>query len=162
MVDFALALGLVLIAGTLAGHGVHWWLHNPRSRALHAAHLEHHRLYPPRDLRGPVYRSAGADASTWRFVLPLGALVALLAQGMIWVGMSVPEVLVLVVLAAAVGFAHDIVHDAFHVEGHWLERAPGFLRLRAYHDVHHARSKSNLGILFLGWDRVFGTFRRAP
>lgn len=162
MVDFALTLGLVLIVGTLAGHGIHWWLHQPRAGSLYRSHLEHHRLYPPGDLRGAAYRSAGADTSTWRFVMPLAGLVALFAQGMIWLGMGGPEVLALVVAAAGVGFAHDFVHDAFHVEGHWLERSPMFLRLRALHDLHHGDVRANLGILFLGWDRLLGSFRRAP
>jgi len=161
MVDFALALGLVLIAGTLAGHGVHRWLHSPRSGPLYRAHLEHHRLYSPGDLRSSVYRNAGADSTTWRFVLPLGALVALIAQSAIWLGMGGPDALFLVVTAAAIGFAHDFVHDAFHIEGHWLERAPWFLRLRALHDEHHRDVRVNLGILCFVWDRLFGTFRES-
>jgi sterol desaturase/sphingolipid hydroxylase (fatty acid hydroxylase superfamily) len=58
-----------------------------------------------------------------------------------------------------IGFLHGYVHDAFHIEGHWLERSRWFRRLRDLHAFHHRAMRTNLGIFWFGWDRAFGTFK---
>lgn len=159
MADIALALALTLLAGTLVGHVLHWCLHQRWSRSFYRSHMVHHlKCYPPGDLRSAAYRSAGTSNSAVLFAVPIAVLLALVSWAMIAAGASPSSIAAVLGSAALVGFAHDYVHDAFHIEMHWLERAPGFLRLRAYHDAHHLDLRRNLGILWLGWDRLFGSF----
>lgn len=159
--DVVVALAVVLVLGTLVGHGVHWTLHQPWSGSLFRSHMTHHlRFYPPGDLRSDRYRSSGA-ASGWLTFTPIVAAAMLgVGGGLLLAGIGISIVVPVLALGGVVGWAHGFVHDAFHVRGHWLGRwLPGFARLQASHDVHHGRLNRNLGILTFAWDRVFGTYR---
>lgn len=149
-----------LLLGTLAGWLGHWALHQRWAGKFYRSHLTHHRLYPPRDLRSPAYRDAKGDSTTF-FLVPLVtfviiawmvALFVLDASWTVFPGIAIAGV--------GVGWAHDYLHEAYHLESHWLDRCGWFRSLRALHLIHHCRVHSNIGIVWYGWDRLFRTFRR--
>lgn len=149
----------MLTVGTFAGWAGHWALHRPWAGPLYLAHLRHHMLYPPSDFESVRYRGAGWKST----VFSLGTVVALLVLATLYaasrLGFSGAELGAAAAFAAVLGWAHNYVHDAFHVRGHWLGRFAAFRRLKALHRVHHKHVRKNLGIIWMDWDRAFGTIR---
>lgn len=159
MGPIAAILGTLLL-GTLAGWAGHWALHQRWTGRFYRAHATHHRLYPPGDLRSSSYRDARQDNTT--FVLaPIVTFVLLTWIGaLLWLGVSWYVYLILVVIGVTTGYAHDYLHEAFHLNHHWLDRFTWFQVLRELHWVHHRKVGKNIGVLWFGWDRLFGTFKR--
>ena len=66
------------------------------------------------------------------------------------------------IVEGLMGFLHDYLHDAFHIERHWLYRIPiiknWFASLVSLHYLHHVDMNSNFGIFSFFWDRMFGTY----
>jgi sterol desaturase/sphingolipid hydroxylase (fatty acid hydroxylase superfamily) len=117
-------------------------------------HWVHHEVdYPVQALR-PIgqadYRRAGAW--TW-FVL--GGVVGALILALLPLDWAMPLALGSFLYAWGV---ISYLHDAFHVEGHWLERFAWFHRIRRLHDIHHWQP-GNYGILFFWMDALCGTLR---
>ncbi len=159
---FAVAILLAVVLGSLSAYVIHWVMHRSWSGPLYRSHMEHHQVhYPPSDLYSTgKYRSSGWS-SGWLTFTPIVALswLGILAfMRLLHLG-ALGQGIVLAVFAV-LGWAHGYVHDAFHVSDHRLGRFAWFQRLRLLHEPHHFDMRKNLGILWFGWDRVFGTFTR--
>lgn len=154
---FAALAVCLFFAIEAAGYCIHRLLHKPWFGALNRAHMTHHlRLYPPQDfLSDGSYRSAGADNTVYRFLVP--ALV--LAGILLWL-LPLWAWLVVAFELAALGWANSYVHDATHIRGHWLERFWIYRRWRALHLVHHVDMTKNYGIVTFFADRAVGTYRK--
>jgi len=149
--------------GTLVGYGIHWTMHQSWSGGLYRAHMQHHLVHYPADSLYSVghYRSSGLS-SGWLTFTPfvvVAALGVVLALHRLLHASWATDAAVLVAFVF-VGGAHGVVHDAFHVSDHWLGHFGWFRHLRALHEPHHHDMSKNLGILWFGWDRLFGSFRR--
>lgn len=155
-----LLMVLVVALGDLVGYAAHWVLHRKWSGRLYRSHMAHHiSLYPPWDLTSGEYRQAGRDSGALFFVPVVSAVMLSLFAAVAAAGVPWWQVALLIVEAAAIGWAHDYVHEAMHVEGHRLERHAWFAEARRLHFIHHRSMRRNLGILMFLWDRVFRTFR---
>jgi sterol desaturase/sphingolipid hydroxylase (fatty acid hydroxylase superfamily) len=162
-------MGLLIIAiltffvMTLFGHIVHWSLHQTWTGKVHDAHMTHHiKLYPPSDYLSKVYRQAGND-STPKFFAMAGAPLVLIPIVLFYFGlMTLPVMIIILFVEGLVGFLHNYLHDAFHIEGHWLYRVYGirslFAHWTAVHYLHHVDMGKNYGIFFFFYDRLFGTY----
>lgn len=164
MMSIVLAILITLVASTLFGHVVHWSLHQSWMGRFNTAHMTHHlKLYPPGDYSSDEYRSAGKDASTRFFAvaalpLILAPLILLLVGFISW-----PVALVILFVEGAIGFLHNYMHDAFHINNHWLNKIPvinrSFDRWNKIHYIHHIDMSKNYGIFTFFWDRLFGTYQ---
>lgn len=149
-----------LLLGTLAGWVGHWALHRRWAGRFHAAHLTHHRLYPPSNFQSASYRDAKRDSTTF-FLAPIITFVVLAWLGtLMWVNVAWYAYIALILVGIAVGYAHDYLHEAFHLQNHWLDRFGWFQRLRRLHLGHHRSIGKNIGIIWFGWDRLFRTFKK--
>jgi sterol desaturase/sphingolipid hydroxylase (fatty acid hydroxylase superfamily) len=163
MVVVAVLLAILgtFLYGTLAGWVAHWVVHQRWAGRLYRSHMNHHlKQYPPNDLLSEKYRWAGKDDTTIIFIPPI-TLFFLLYGALLW-QLGVPWIVFPVILVEAilVGALHDWIHIASHIQCHWLLRYRWFQRLRALHFIHHAGDmRKNMGIIWFGWDRVFGTYR---
>jgi sterol desaturase/sphingolipid hydroxylase (fatty acid hydroxylase superfamily) len=157
---------LTFLVVTLFGHIAHWCLHQPWAGKVHQAHLTHHiRLYPPSDFMSVQYRDAGKDATPKFFILTGAPLIL---APIILCGLGVihwPVMLTILLTEAVVGYPHNYLHDAFHIQDHWMSRVWPIDRLFKLwvelHYIHHVDMTSNYGIYTFLWDKVFGTFRRS-
>ncbi len=152
-------LGAALL-GTLAGWAGHWALHHSGSRTLHRAHMTHHRLYPPRSLRSDAYRKAGKDDTLFVLAPLVAVVIGLYLLLMSFLQATWLDFATVITASLVVGIAHEWLHEAFHLEVHWLSRFAWFQQLRAEHFMHHRHPKKNLGIITMLWDRLLGTYRR--
>lgn len=151
-----------LIAASFMGHTVHWVIHQPWSGPAYRGHREHHTLkYPPNDLLSKSYRKA-KWYHTGTFLFLPGMIVFILAGSifMSFLGCGWPELTLFVVVLSLFGIANDYIHDATHVIDHPLETFAWFRNLREAHFIHHRDMKSNYGIVFYGWDRLLGSYRK--
>ncbi len=150
----AAALGTAfLVLG--AGYLVHWLAHRPETGALYRGHMVHHtELYPPGAFLSERYLSPPASKSFVLAFLPFAVSLVLAAFLMLprWLAVLVT------IETAIIGWASNYLHDAFHVQGFWLERLQWFGRLRRLHVQHHDDMRTNLGIFLWLWDRLLGTF----
>lgn len=159
----ALLVGIVTyLLTSLLGYVVHWTIHQRWAGAAYKAHRAHHiDLYPPGRLISDTYLSAGKQSTVYTFLLAFAPLlllpIVLCLAGVFTWGMALSAVLAM----GAVGLLNDVIHDSFHVKGHWLGRIiPGYGRMRELHFVHHVNMKRNFGIYSFIWDRIFRTYRR--
>ena len=128
---------------------------------LRKPHVQHHlQDYPAANLRplpGTTYKSA-ADP-LWHVIgaVILTILLLLMASNTIsWAaGISVA---VGAILYAK--YVVSLMHMQFHIPHSKLQQYKWFGRLVTYHDVHHFAC-ANYGIVFMGMDRLFGTFQKA-
>ena len=153
MLGVLLTLVLGFFACDVVGYGVHWLMHRRWTGPLWRAHQTHHRLYTPRDFASDTYRHAGRDSTASRFTVVVLGLIGILFLAMPW-----HLALVLSVEVTAYALVNDYLHDATHVDGHWLGRYVWYWRLRRAHLVHHANQKRNLGVATFMTDRVLGTY----
>lgn len=154
-----LLLAWMLTVGTLAGWAGHWALHRAWSGPLFRAHLRHHMLYPPSDFESVRYRDAGWRSSVFSLGTVVGVVVLATLAAARHLGFGWGEVAASAVFAIVLGWANNYVHDAFHLKQHWLRRFEAFRRLQALHRIHHRHVRKNLGIIWMDWDRAFGTLR---
>lgn len=146
--------------GTLVGWFVHWMMHRPWSKWLYKSHMTHHlKTYPPNDLLSEQYRSAGADNGVFVFVPIITFACVLLCVALYFLGISLSTLILVCGIIAVLGAGHDLLHTQYHLKDSKLNRFKWFQRLRAVHFYHHRRMNRNLGIIFMGWDRVLRTFR---
>jgi sterol desaturase/sphingolipid hydroxylase (fatty acid hydroxylase superfamily) len=162
MLQFLVASAITITLGTLAGHLLHWRMHRKKWRS----HMYHHAVtYPKDDLRSSAeegYRSSGAFSGWITFAVPVSAVVVALVCSLHAAGVSWLTCAAVASGCAIIGYMHGAIHDAMHVEGHWLGKiVPGFGKLQRLHDQHHRNMKTNFGIVSFLWDRVFGTYRDA-
>jgi sterol desaturase/sphingolipid hydroxylase (fatty acid hydroxylase superfamily) len=162
--DLAAVIAGTLIVGTLAGYLVHAVSHRRWGGLLYRTHLTHHaRHYPPNRLMSEVHlhtQEQGLDWGSLAFGFPALAVICVGVVVGERAGVPVPLLLVAASLLSMLGWLHGYLHDAFHIIGHPFERFAWFRRLREQHLEHHRREGENLGVIWSGWDRVFGTYRR--
>ena len=126
--------------------------------------MSHHlKMYPPEDFTSDVYRHAGTSSSSKYFALvALPVILAPIVLGIIGI---IPLHLVLIVLSieGLMGLLNDRIHDAFHINNHWMSRVPGlrviFARWTKLHYIHHVDMSKNYGIFTFHWDHLFKTFK---
>lgn len=151
-----------LVIATFFGHFIHWALHQRWTGPAYRGHMEHHlELYPPGNLTSEKYRSAKWYHSGPFLFTPAAIVILGTVGGLLW-ALETPLWAIVVFGVTLVGFGllNDWVHDSQHVTNHWASRFEWFRRARTLHFKHHRNMKSNFGIMFFGWDRVFGTFRK--
>lgn len=156
-----LTIVVMYVVITLFGFLLHRFFHSPSSGRLYRAHMTHHqRLYPPTDLLSDQYREPGKDNTAHLFFLL--SLPLIIAPFVLWVLHLIPlSVLITAIICMLVfGGAHDYMHDAFHLRHHWLRRFKYFEKLTNIHFTHHIDMGTNYGIYWMGWDRVFRTFKK--
>jgi len=163
MLAIFLTIIISFFATTLFGHVVHWSLHQTWTGSVHKAHMTHHlKLYPPEDYTSVIYRDAGQD-STPRF-FAIAAIPMVLAPILLFSFGVLPLHLMVITLIVEglMGFLHNYLHDAFHIEKHWLYDVPVFGvifgKWVALHYLHHVKMETNYGIFQFHWDRFFGTY----
>jgi hypothetical protein len=158
-------LGLIAITflyGTLIGHAIHWAAHQPFSRWLYRAHMSHHKAqYPKDDLVSAVYRRSQDDNFFLFGLVVVPALWPLLAL-VVGLGASPFEFGAVVSLILFVGWLHDHVHVRMHLRTSVVERLfpRAMAHFRRLHAAHHRDMTKNLGIVWFGWDRIFGSFTK--
>jgi sterol desaturase/sphingolipid hydroxylase (fatty acid hydroxylase superfamily) len=163
MMSILIAAIFAFFITTLFGHCMHWILHQRWSGWLYDAHQTHHmKLYPPSDFVSKIYRQAGKD-STPKFFLISGAPLIIVPIILWYFGiLSLSIMITVLVVEGLIGFLHNYLHDAFHIEGHWLYRVYAvrrfFAHLTSLHYLHHVDTTKNYLIIFSFWDRVFGTY----
>lgn len=135
-----------------AGYGVHRFMHLIDA----GAHNTHHRLYPPDSYVGQIYESSSSVDG--RIQDLLYSVPGVLYTGLVWWFFGFAAFAVALGVVVGVAYLNQYLHDAFHIQNHWLERFNWFWRLRASHWVHHVEDR-NFGIASLLWDRVFGSYR---
>jgi sterol desaturase/sphingolipid hydroxylase (fatty acid hydroxylase superfamily) len=151
----ALVLGFFFVEA--AGYFFHRLLHTKWTGSLHRAHMTHHvKLYPPEDYLSDKYRPAGADNTTYRFLVA-GVVIAALFFWLTPLWLAIPVAFDL----AAFGWLNSYVHDSTHIRGHWLERFKLYQKWRAIHYLHHVDMGKNFGIVTFLADRVMKTYRKA-
>lgn len=149
----------------LFGYVAHWALHQTWMGRFNNSHMTHHlKLYPVEDFSSDVYRDAGKDNTAKFFAI---ASLPLIITPIILVIMGIlplPLMIVILITEGIIGFLHDYVHDAFHINNHLLTRLPGirviFGSLLKLHYIHHVNMNKNYGIFVYHWDRIFGTFSK--
>lgn len=163
VVLFVILLTYLIV--NLFGYVAHWSLHQTWMGRFNNAHMTHHlKLYPPEDFTSDTYRHAGKDSTPKFFAIAaIPLIIAPIILGVIGV---LPMYLMVIILISEliIGFLHDYIHDAFHINNHWISCIPGvrviFGRLLKLHYLHHVDMKRNYGIFAYHWDRVFGTFSK--
>ena len=159
MLDVACVFVFGLFFGEFVGYWIHRFLHLKVTGSLYRAHMAHHlKAYPPDDLLSKEYRTVGFESTTYRFVIA-GVFLGLVFFLLTPMRFSVP----MAVAMAFLGWLNSYIHDATHIDGHFLERFAIFKKLRALHKVHHKLDMSrNYGIVTFMNDKVFKTFEEQP
>lgn len=150
----------VFVGVTLFGYGVHWAIHQPFMGRFNKSHMTHHEvLYPSGKFFSEKYLDAGKDNTTYTFLIA-GAPIVLFPFLLWFLGViSLFSLVLIIAEIAVVGYLHDYLHAAFHVQGHWLHKVPGFDKLTKLHEVHHDDMSKNFGIYLFAWDKLFKTFK---
>ena len=129
-------------------NGIEWFLHMvshtrinlPFFRQLHKIHMQHHKIhYPMSSLIKPSpYQDGGGT-----FVFgPLVLLLIITAFAVLPFRYAV----IFNVEGCSVLGISTYLHDAFHIEKHWLERYDWFMKRRALHFYHHGHHKKNMSL----------------
>lgn len=145
------------------GYVIHWMLHQPWAGFFNSSHMTHHtKLYPPEDFFSDTYRSAGKDSTVILFAIAAVPLVlAPLVLGFFGL-LSWSLVITVLVVEGLMGYAHNYLHDAFHIKNHLLTKIPVINKLFdkwvKLHYLHHVDMSKNFGIFTFHWDKVFKTF----
>lgn len=155
---------LVFVGVTFFGYWVHKFLHQPWMGRFGESHMTHHlKLYPITDYISDVYRHAGKNSTVFFFAaagIPLLAIPVLL-----WfIGiLSLFTLIIVIAEMLCIGWLHNYIHDAFHINNHLLTRIPlvktWFAKLSKLHFVHHEEMQKNLGIFLMSWDKLFKTYK---
>jgi len=159
VIELLLEVLIVFLYGTLVGWISHWALHQQWSGPFHKAHLTHHtKNYPPKRVTSHHYLSSGKNDGLFFFVpLSLVAVVVFLL-GLALIGAPFWTYVVFLIEGAVIGLLNELLHMGFHINDHWLNRLGFFRQLCTNHYRHHWNVKSHLGIIWFGWDRLFGRF----
>lgn len=152
------------VGTTFFGYWAHKSLHLKLMSLFSKSHTVHHdKLYPLSDFKSDTYRSAGKDSTVIFFALaslPVLAIPLLLA---LFGVLTLFQALFSVSLMLFIGWLHDYVHEAFHLNKHWLQKAPFvskyFATLEKLHYLHHVDETKNFGILTFVWDKLFKTMK---
>ncbi len=168
-----LSILIGFISTEVIGYAVHRLIHSGKVSWLENNHMEHHlALYPPGESqRSEVYREPRKYKTVFGIglewfipitavAIPSIALLLFLGVPVLYVGAGV-----LTSLAWA-GFAMSYMHNGMHIDKFWAARKNWYRKRRRLHDIHHhsldsvGKMDSNFGILFHGFDRIFGTYKQ--
>lgn len=155
-----LILSFITINFTIfMGYVIHYLFHKPWMYG-YQKHMNHHlQQYPPGDFFSYTYRHAGKDSSVWLFLLAFLPIIGLMFLILHFLHISLLTGLILLIEMLLVGYAHDYLHDAFHIEKHWLSRFNWYNKLVILHMQHHNDMSVNYGIFSFFWDKVFRSFK---
>lgn len=163
MLAFFLTLLITYFITSLFGYVIHWSLHQSWAGQFNNAHMTHHlKLYPPEDYTSDTYRHAGKDSTPKFFAMAAIPLILTpIVLGFLGI-LPIYLVITVLVVEGLMGFLHDYIHDAFHINNHLMTRIPGvkdiFSKWTQLHYLHHVDMGKNYGIFVFHWDRVFRTF----
>lgn len=164
MLAVFLTILISFLVTTLFGYAIHWSLHQTWAGQFNVAHMTHHlKLYPPEDFTSDVYRHAGKDSTPKFFAV--AAIPLILTPILLWAFgvLALHLAVIVLVVEGTMGFLHDYIHDAFHINNHWMSRVPVlkdiFKKWVDIHYVHHVDMTKNYGIFTFLWDRLIGTYR---
>lgn len=145
---------------TLIGHVVHWAMHQRWSGPMFRAHLVHHAKYSLHSMESETYRSPGKADGLFTFV-PICAFILLCTWALFRAFHFNPWIFALVfVEGTALGVLHESVHNATHLKNHWFHSIGAqYWHLRKLHRIHHRHVRKNYGIIWHGWDKLFGSYR---
>ena len=163
MIAIILTALITFFVANLFGYFVHKSLHQKWAGRFYRAHRTHHfKLYPPSDFTSDKYRSAGKDNTLFIFgaaAIPIFLIPIILGAFHI-VPLSIVFTSLLVM--SIMSFLHSYLHDAFHINNHWLYKVPMinvlFTRWVYLHWLHHVEPQKNFGIFLFFMDKWFGTF----
>ena len=145
-----LPLSFVLLLVVQDAH--YYWTHRllHHRRLFSWAHAGHHRARDPSPFASFAFDPAEAVATAW--LLPV---IAFLVPLNIWM----LAVLLTVMTATAV-----MNHCGWEMwPDRWVRSGPGAQLITAtHHSRHHTHMKTNYGLYFRFWDRVFGTDAMPP
>lgn len=163
MVAILITALVAFFISSLFGYAVHRALHQSWTGRLNVKHMTHHlTLYPPTNYKSEAYRSAGSDNTVITFTIAALPLVAAPIILGIFGILPLPLVITVLIVMGLMGYLHDYIHDSFHIQNHFLSRAPGFRNIFAYwnrlHFLHHVDMQKNFGIFLFHWDHVFKTY----
>lgn len=154
---------LFLLLGVVLVEVVGYWVHRlifhygVFGAKLRRPHVQHHlEDYPVESLRPQTDTYKSAADPLWHVI---GAVILLLLLMLTLLGILAWWQGALLA-AGSVAYAKFVVswmHMQFHVPNSPLRRSAYFQRLVVFHDVHHY-VRANYGIVFMGMDRLFGTF----
>ena len=157
MLSFVLAAIIGFVSTELIGFAVHRLAHWRGSRRLFHDHLEHHsKFYPPSRYTSERYLG-DLRTSFMPWMVAVFALLDLFLISIVHWKLFVP----FFVAQATVGLLNNLVHDSFHVDGHWMARFAWHRRLKEKHRIHHENVRVNLGIYWSFFDRILGSSRRS-
>jgi sterol desaturase/sphingolipid hydroxylase (fatty acid hydroxylase superfamily) len=138
----------------IVGYFFHRVIHFPITGPLYRAHMAHHlKLYPPEDYLSSTYRAAGAESTTYRFIVA-GVVIGLFMLWLLPLWFALPVAFDM----ALFGFVNSYMHDSLHIRGHWMERFEHFKWLRRVHFQHHVDMGRDFGIITFTSDKVAGTY----
>jgi sterol desaturase/sphingolipid hydroxylase (fatty acid hydroxylase superfamily) len=159
-ISIVLTCLITLVVSSFFGHWVHWSLHQHWTRKLNQKHMTHHeKLYPANDYLSLTYRDSGKDNTVFIFfVLSLPVILTPIVLGILGI-ISLPIVITAFLTMAAFSFASNYFHDAFHIRNHWINNFSMFRSWNTLHYEHHIDQNKNFGIVFFGWDRLFGVYK---
>lgn len=162
VVDFLLFIFLVYYVSTLLGYLSHKMFHEKWAGFAAKSHMVHHLVrYPTDDLVSEKYRHAGKNTTILLFI-PIILAALGLTGALAWLGLiSVTYAIVGMVEIVLISIAHNALHDAFHVRETFLQKIPGFKRMKELHFEHHFQMDKNFGIFDFTWDEIFKTFSEA-
>lgn len=156
----ALLVVITYLVVTLFGYLGHRFIHTKQAKKFNRSHMTHHvKLYPPTDYFSDRYRSAEKDDTFRTFLLLSGPLLLVPVVCCYFHLLTVFQGILVTSAAVLFGLAHDYLHDSFHIRGHWLNNFVWFRAMNARHYQHHVDMKTNYGIFFFLWDRIFGTLK---
>lgn len=156
VVFYFFAIVACYIFTQFSGYLIHRLLHKPETGRIYVAHNNHHQiLYPPENYlsEGFYLNPPWKDRSFWFYLPP-----ALATASLIFLLFPLSLAIILSLELLFIAWLNDVLHNAVHVKGHWLERYHFFHRLRALHWWHHVDEKKNYGIFSWSADRLFKTF----
>ncbi len=155
---------VVFIFVSLFGYLAHKALHKPWTKMLGESHMTHHlKLYPITDYMSDIYRSAGKHNTIFFFAVASVPVLAL--PILLWfIGLiSLFTMIFIIIEMLAIGWLHNYIHDAFHINNHLLTKIPvvknWFAKLAKVHFIHHEDMNFNYGIFFMTWDKLFKTYK---
>jgi sterol desaturase/sphingolipid hydroxylase (fatty acid hydroxylase superfamily) len=177
LLEQVLVIVLACLYTELVGYCLHRFLHGGRVAWMTRKHMVHHLDFygPAMKMRTPTYRDretrGGVAGVGWEWLAPslMLVIVELVVLQVAGIG-AVAQVVFFVGGSAWSVLMFYGAHEAMHVSRAsrflaWPLRR-WFLHGRRLHAIHHVaiddagKFQGNFGILFHGFDRLFGTYLR--
>jgi hypothetical protein len=148
------------VAISFFGWVMHWLLHQKFMGQFYRSHMTHHMIcYPSNDMLSKKYRAAGLDNTIYFFIfasIPMLSIpIFLYIFGIIPTNILIISLFEMLIL----GVMNNYIHDAMHIENHWLQNFPIGRFWRKLHYYHHLDMSCNMGIFIFWIDKLFKTFK---